>query len=68
MKYSKIVIIAGVLVVLFGAIFQFQGRGQIGPESSFMYQNEKWVDYGYAIIACGAAIIAVGTYLRNKKF
>jgi hypothetical protein len=68
MKYAKIVVIAGVLVVLFGAIFQFQGRGQIGPEPSFMYQNKKWVDYGYAIIACGAAIIVIGTYLRNKKF
>lgn len=68
MKYSNVVIIVGIIVVLFGAIFQFQGHGQIGPESSFMYQNEKWVDYGYSIIACGAAIIVVGTYLRYKKF
>jgi uncharacterized membrane protein len=66
MKYSKIVIIVGIVVVLFGVIFQFQGRGQIGPESSFMYQSGEWVDYGYAIIACGIAITAAGAYLKIR--
>ncbi|MEM3065536.1 MAG: hypothetical protein QW177_09255 [Candidatus Nitrosotenuis sp.] len=65
MRYSKILIIVGMAVVLFGIVFQFQGKGQIGPESSFMYKSEEWVDYGYAIMACGMAIAGVGIWIDH---
>lgn len=67
MRCSKTIIIIGILVIIFGSIFQFQGRGQIGPQSSFMYQNEDWIDYGYLIIISGMFVIVSGFYLFKTK-
>ena len=35
------IIISGIIIMIFGIIFQFQGQGTIGPDSSFMYQNPR---------------------------
>ena len=43
------IVIIGVILVIFGIIFNFQGQGVVGPESSFMYQNQEWIDYGVMI-------------------
>ena len=40
------VMISGIIVMSFGIVFQFQGQGVIGPESSFMYENPSWIDNG----------------------
>lgn len=47
----------------FGALFQFQGRGFVGPESSFMYYNKDWIYYGIAMIVSGVLIIGVGIFV-----
>lgn len=57
----------GVIMIIFGAIFQFQGRGAVGPESSFMYHNADWIYYGIAIIVCGIIISGIGGFFLLKK-
>ena len=40
------IIISGIIIMIFGIVFQFQGQGVIGPESSFMYENSSWINNG----------------------
>ncbi|NDF24757.1 MAG: hypothetical protein EB149_02030 [Thaumarchaeota archaeon] len=68
MKSSNAIIMSGVITMIFGIIFQFQGRGAIGPESSFMYYNKDWIDYGFGIVVLGAVLCGLGvfSYFRKK--
>jgi uncharacterized membrane protein len=68
LKVSSIVIGVGIIVIVFGMIFQFQGRGNLGPESSFMYHNKDWINYGLYIAYVGIALCAIGSalYVRSK--
>jgi len=59
--------ISGIIVMIFGIIFQFQGQGMIGPESSFMYQNQNWIDNGIYIGMVGVVIILIGYFVEKKK-
>ena len=61
------IIILGIIVMVFGIIFQFQGQGVIGPESSFMYQNPSWIDNGIYIGMMGVIIILIGYFVEKKK-
>ena len=61
------IIILGIIVMIFGIIFQFQGQGMIGPESSFMYQNQNWIDNGIYIGMVGVIIILIGYFVEKKK-
>jgi len=61
------IIISGIIVMIFGIIFQFQGQGMIGPESSFMYQNQNWIDNGIYIGMAGVIIILIGYFVEKKK-
>ena len=61
------IIISGIIVMLFGIVFQFQGQGMIGPESSFMYQNQNWIDNGIYIGMVGVIIILIGYFVEKKK-
>ena len=61
------IIILGIIVMIFGIIFQFQGQGVIGPESSFMYQNPSWIDNGVYIGMMGVIIILIGYFVEKKK-
>ena len=45
--------------MFFGIIFHFQGQAVIGPESSFMYSNPDWINYGFQIVIVGI-IITIG--------
>ena len=47
--------------------FQFQGQGVVGPESSFMYQNQSWIDNGIYIGMLGVIIILIGYFVEKKK-
>jgi len=67
MKSSKAVIVSGVIMMVFGVIFQFQGRGTIGPESSFMYYNKDWVDYGFVIAGLGAVLCGSGIFVHFRR-
>ena len=61
------IIISGIIVMIFGIIFHFQGQGMIGPESSFMYQNQNWIDNGIYIGMMGVIIILIGYFVEKKK-
>ena len=61
------VIISGIIVMIFGIVFQFQGNGVIGPESSFMYENPSWIDNGIYIGMIGVIIILIGYFVEKKK-
>ena len=64
---SLSIIILGIIVMSFGIVFQFQGQGVIGPESSFMYQNPSWIDNGIYIGMMGVIIILIGYFVEKKK-
>jgi hypothetical protein len=60
---KKTVIGAGIAMIVFGVLFQFQGRGIVGPESSFMYYNKDWIYYGIGIAVSGIMVCGFGTFL-----
>ena len=61
------IIISGIIVMIFGIVFQFQGQGMIGPESSFMYENPSWIDNGIYIGMIGVIIILIGYFIEKKR-
>ena len=61
------IIISGIIIMIFGIVFQFQGQGVIGPESSFMYENPSWIDNGIYIVMIGVIIILIGYFVEKKK-
>ena len=61
------VIISGIIVMIFGVIFQFQGQGIVGPESSFMYESSDWINNGIYIGMIGVIIILIGYFVEKKK-
>ncbi len=67
MRVGKSVIIVGVIVLIFGIIFHFQGQGVVGPESSFMYSNPEWITYGQQIAIVGLIILGTGIGLLVSK-
>ena len=62
---AKAAIAIGAALVVFGLVFQLQGRGQLGPESSFMYHNEDWIYYGVGIVVAGLVTSGIGFFLRR---
>jgi len=64
---SVAIIIPGIIIVIFGIIFNFQGQGMMGPESSFMYQNNEWIDYGILISMIGVILILIAYVVEKKK-
>ena len=64
---SLSIVIPGIILIIFGIIFSFQGQGMVGPETSFMYENEKWVDYGIFISMIGVVLILIGYIIEKKK-
>jgi hypothetical protein len=67
MRISRALIPVGAILIIFGTIFQFQGRGVVGPESSFMYYNADWIYYGITTIVCGIITSSVGSFFLIKK-
>ena len=61
------IIVIGIIIIIFGIIFNFQGQGIIGPEQSFMYENRSWVDNGTYIAMLGVIIILIGYVVEKKK-
>ena len=61
------IIILGIIIMIFGIVFQFQGQGVIGPESSFMYENPSWIDTGIYIGMIGVIIILIGYFVEKKR-
>ncbi len=67
MKFWRIIVIAGLIVVGLGITFHLQGQGVVGPETSFMYSNPDWIGHGLSIAAAGFLMVAGGIALRLKK-
>ncbi len=67
MKARSFGIIPGIVITILGIIFHFQGKGIVGPESSFMYSNPEWIDYGIILIIIGLVITAIGIFLSVTK-
>lgn len=61
------IIVIGIIIMIFGVIFQFQGQGMIGPEESFMYENPTWINNGNYIAMFGVIIILIGYIVEKKK-
>jgi hypothetical protein len=60
---KKLIIGAGLAMIAFGVLFQYQGRGAVGPESSFMYYNKDWIYYGIGIAISGVVVCGFGVFL-----
>jgi hypothetical protein len=63
----KLLISFGLVLLLSGVIFHLQGSGKVGPESSFMYDNSDWIDYGLWIAVSGVIVIAAGALMSRRK-
>jgi len=61
------IIVSGIIIMIFGIVFQFQGQGVIGPESSFMYESSDWINNGIYIGMIGVIIILIGYFVEKKK-
>lgn len=60
MVKGTVVIILGVIITILGGIFHLQGQSIVGPQSSFMYSNPKWIRYGLQIFIFGLIMAGVG--------
>ena len=54
----------GVIIFIFGLIFDLQGQSAIGPKSSFMYAKPDWIGYGIAIMVTGIGIVGIGITMK----
>jgi hypothetical protein len=57
----------GITIMIMGIIFYLQGYSIMGPTSSFMYSNPKWIVNGQWIAVSGALILAVGVGISLRR-
>ena len=67
MRKGYSIIGIGVIIFIFGLIFDLQGQSIVGPESSFMYANPDWITDGIQIMFGGIIIIGIGSALKILK-
>ena len=67
MRKGYSIIGIGIIMFIFGLIFDLQGQSIVGPETSFMYANPNWVTYGIQIMIGGIIIIVIGSTLKILK-
>lgn len=68
MRWSRPLIIAGLITIGFGILFHLQGQSVVGPESSFMYSNPEWESNGLGIAIAGLIMTSIGIItIRAKK-
>ncbi|MDH2907090.1 MAG: hypothetical protein PXX83_03230 [Candidatus Nitrosotalea sp.] len=67
MKAKIVLVITGIVVFTFGIIFYLQGNSMVGPTSSFMYSNPKWIVNGQWIAVGGALILAAGLGISLRR-
>lgn len=67
MNLRRLTVISGIIIVILGIIFHLQGKAIVGPQSSFMYSNPEWIDYGMVLIITGLGILGVGVFLYKKS-
>jgi hypothetical protein len=67
MRKGYSVIGIGIIMFIFGLIFDLQGQSIVGPETSFMYANPDWITYGIQIMIIGIIIIGIGSVSKILK-
>jgi len=67
MKAGIAIIPIGIVVIVFGIIFYLQGNSIVGPTSSFMYSNPKWIVNGQWIAVSGVLILAAGLGISLRR-
>ena len=67
MRIGIVMIGMGITVVIFGIIFYLQGNSIVGPTSSFMYSNPKWIVNGQWIAVSGVLILAAGLGISLRR-
>ncbi|NIM25026.1 MAG: hypothetical protein GTN35_03390 [Nitrososphaeria archaeon] len=67
MRYWLSLVVIGTIIVILGIIFHLQGQSVVGPESSFMYANPEWENYGFQIAIIGGIILGAGIVMRVLK-
>ena len=60
-------VVIGIVIMIMGTIFHLQGQSVVGPESSFMYSNPDWIDYGLQILVLGIGLCGAGIVLKIVK-
>ena len=64
---SLSIVIPGIILMIFGIIFSFQGQGVVGPETSFMYENQEWIDNRIFISMIGVILILIWYIVEKKR-
>jgi hypothetical protein len=59
--------IVGLAIMIMGIIFYLQGHSIVGPTSSFMYSNPKWIVNGQWIAVSGLLILAAGLGISSRR-
>ena len=67
MRVGILIVPVGVLVMVLGMIFYLQGNSIVGPTSSFMYSNPKWIVNGQWIAVGGALILVAGLGISLRR-
>jgi hypothetical protein len=57
----------GAAIMILGIIFYLQGHSIVGPTSSFMYSNPKWIVNGQWIAVSGLLILAAGLGISSRR-
>ncbi len=66
-RVAKLTIIVGIIVMILGNVFSFQGQSVIGPETSFMYSNPDWITHGIQIVIVGGIIFGAGVAMAMAR-
>lgn len=64
---KKVMMYAGIVMLVTGFVFLLQGEGTIGPESSFMYNNPEWYTNGKAIMLGGGGLCLAAIFMRGAR-
>ncbi|MDR3781925.1 MAG: hypothetical protein P4K92_01245 [Candidatus Nitrosotalea sp.] len=67
MRIGVVMMIAGTAILIMGIIFYLQGHSIVGPTSSFMYSNPKWIVNGQWIAVSGLLILAAGLGISSRR-
>ncbi len=67
MRIWKGITAVGAAVIGFGILFFLQGNSIVGPSSSFMYSNPRWIQYGMYVAATGGIIVVAGIVVSLRR-
>jgi hypothetical protein len=67
MRIGIAIMFTGIVVFVFGIVFYLQGNSLVGPTSSFMYSNPKWIVNGQWIAVVGVLILSAGLGISLRR-